>query len=172
MKLIVGLGNPGSKYSVTRHNAGFIALDRLASQLDASFSENKKLKAEIAKTAEVIMLKPQTFMNLSGLAVKLALDYYKIDINDLIVLHDDLDIDQGKFKTTTSSRAAGHNGVQSIIDELGSQDFRRYRIGIRPAEPSPIPTEKFVLSRFEPSEIRLLETPLEAITSEIKKILQ
>lgn len=171
-KLIVGLGNPGDKYKLTRHNLGFITIDDLAARLGLEFTENKKLNAQFAKAGEIILLKPLTFMNLSGQSIKAALNFYKLGLNQLIVLHDDLDIDLGKFKTTASSRAAGHNGIKSIIDELGTQDFFRYRIGIRPTEPTLLPIEKFVLEKFTASEFEIIQETLKIITQQIKKSLK
>jgi len=170
MKLIVGLGNPGKKYEQTRHNFGFMALDLLAKKLGTTWRDSTKLKAELAKTAEYILAKPTTFMNQSGSAVSALLKFYKLTPSDLIVIHDDLDIDFGKWKLSSDSRAAGHNGVQSIIDQLGSKKFSRYRLGIRDAD---LPAdeadeaEKFVLERFNPEEIKELPGILEKLTVEL-----
>lgn len=165
MKLIVGLGNPGSKYEQTRHNVGFLFLNHLASELGLTWSEHKKTKSLIAKDADIILIKPQTFMNLSGESVIGALNFYKLNKEDLVIVHDDIDVDLGKFKTTQSSRAAGNNGVQSIINLLGTQDFFRIRIGIRTEERTLIPAESFVLQKFKKSELDTIKN----IYSEIKK---
>ena len=177
MKLIVGLGNPGKKYEQTRHNFGFMALDLLAKKLGTTWRDSTKLKAELAKTAEYILAKPTTFMNQSGSAVSALLKFYKLTPSDLIVIHDDLDIDFGKWKLSSDSRAAGHNGVQSIIDQLGSKKFSRYRLGIRSdlnretdADLSAVEAdeaEKFVLERFNPEEIKELPGILEKLTVEL-----
>lgn len=157
MKLIVGLGNPGKQYESTRHNAGFLALDFIAKELGLEWSEHKKTKSLLAKSSEYILLKPQTFMNLSGETVTSALNFFKLDKSDLVILHDDIDVDLGKIKTTASSRAAGNNGVQSIIDLLGTQEFFRVRIGVRTEMREKIPAEKFVLEKFRPEELATIK---------------
>jgi PTH1 family peptidyl-tRNA hydrolase len=111
------------------------------------------------------LIKPQTFMNLSGEAVVAALNFFKVAKEDMVVIHDDLDIDLGKTKTTSSSRAAGNNGVQSIINLLGTQDFFRIRVGIRTDNPHKIPAEKFVLEKFQPEELNTVKS----LFPEIKK---
>jgi PTH1 family peptidyl-tRNA hydrolase len=166
MKLIVGLGNPGKKYELTRHNVGFLFLDYLANELSLDWSEHKKTNSLLAKSADYILVKPQTFMNLSGQTVVAALNFFKLNKEDLIIVHDDIDIDLGKIKNTSSSRAAGNNGVQSIIDQLGSQDFYRLRVGIRTPERLLIPTEKFVLERFKKDELAIIKQQLPQIKKE------
>src|SRR5689334_19392192 len=143
MKLIIGLGNPGKQYENTRHNAGFIILDEIRKALDfPEFKFDNKFDAEIstgdykleAISYKLILAKPQSFMNLSGQAVKKIMDFYKIPVENIAVIHDDLDIELGKYKLSDDASAAGHNGVQSIIDHLGTQKFRRIRVGIEGAE--------------------------------------
>jgi PTH1 family peptidyl-tRNA hydrolase len=158
--LIVGLGNPGPEYVSTRHNIGFLALDRLREVFGApEFRPESKFSAELSSAAidgqKVILAKPTTYMNESGRAVRAVLDYYKLDSSSLIVIHDDLDLATGTLRTTDSSRAAGHNGVQDVIDTLGTQDFFRIRIGIgRPAEVEGVcmPSHDYVLGRFSAEE--------------------
>lgn len=178
MKIIVGLGNPGKEYSLTRHNLGFMAVDALAKKLNLSWEQNKKLKAEIVKFNDTLLVKPQTFMNLSGEAVAAVLSYFKqpstswgeqLPAQNLIVLHDDLDIDFGKYKIAADSRAAGHNGVQSIIDLLGTKNFTRYRIGIKNERKEKVPTEKFVLEKFKREELKIVKELLDAIVEELIK---
>ncbi len=175
MKLIIGLGNPGEKYKKTRHNTGFMAIDSIAKKLQIT---NYKLQTEFnAKCAEgminsekIILAKPQTFMNESGKAVKAIADYYKINIANIIVIHDDLDIALGKYKIVKDRTSAGHKGVQSIIDNLGTKDFTRIRIGIMPLDFSPtgeslrankIPTETFVLENFTKEEQKIIDEIIE-----------
>lgn len=154
MKLIVGLGNPGEKYAKVRHNLGFVVLDALGDRLQGtvdSWEDNKKLKSLVCNLKTVncnlILAKPQTYMNNSGLAVKLLTAYYKLPVADVIVIHDDLDLILGQIKVRTGGAAAGHHGVESIISAIGDQ-FMRVRIGIgRGKYP-----EKFVLEPFLPSE--------------------
>ena len=169
MKLIVGLGNPGKKYEQTRHNVGFMALDLLAKKLGLSWRESTKLKAELAKSGEYVLAKPTTFMNRSGLSVSALLKFYKLTPADLIVIHDELDIDFGKWKLSSDSRAAGHNGVQSIIDRLGSKKFTRFRLGIRSDLNQETDAEKFVLEKFSQDDLKALPDILEKLTIEILK---
>lgn len=165
MKLIIGLGNPGKKYKLTRHNAGFLCADFLQKEWDfAPFVLDKKMSTEISSgmidNEKVFIVKPQTFMNLSGEAVLKLLQFYKLSPSDIAIIHDDLDIAAGKFKIATSSRAAGHNGVQNIIEQLGTQNFLRVRLGIgEPARlgidtsSNQLSSEDFVLQNFSPKEL-------------------
>jgi len=168
MKIIVGLGNPGDKYKLTRHNIGFMILDAMAEELDLSWQFNKKFNAEIAKFNDSLLAKPQTFMNLSGESVRKILAFHKLAENSLIVIHDDIDVDFGRYKIANDSRAAGHNGVQSIIDQLGTQKFTRYRIGVRNEQRNNIPADKFVLEKFSKEETGLLPEQIKKITKELK----
>ncbi|MFZ2299531.1 MAG: aminoacyl-tRNA hydrolase [Candidatus Moraniibacteriota bacterium] len=164
MKLIIGLGNPGKEYEKTRHNAGFLCVDFLRKEFSFSpFVLDKKISAEISSgmigTEKVLLVKPDTFMNDSGTAVRSLLGFYKLSPADIIVIHDDLDIVPGTYRTTVSSRAAGHNGVQDIIDTVGTQDFFRIRLGIgRPDEAmgARMSSHDFVLQDFSPSELKAL----------------
>lgn len=171
MKIVIGLGNPGKKYTDTRHNAGYLALDVLAETHPfGSWEEKKKLLATIAEGQidgeKVLLVKPSVFMNESGQTVRKILDFYKLTPADLVVLHDDLDIAPGTIKTTLSSRAAGHNGVADIIEYLGTQDFKRYRIGIgRPTEVLGAcqPSHDYVLNTFTLPERTLLQEALQQL---------
>lgn len=134
MKLIVGLGNPGKEYEKTRHNAGFMVIDKVAEQCKLSFNKTK-FNALVAEgrihDESVILMKPQTYMNLSGNAVSEAVRFYKLDASrDLLVIHDDMDLPLGKIRIRESGSAAGQKGMKSIIDLLHTQDIRRIRIGI------------------------------------------
>lgn len=152
MKLLIGLGNPvlrqaqdKDKYSGTRHNLGFMVLDKLAD----SWEDNKKFKSQIAKVSqELLAVKPMTYMNNSGMAVKLLADYYKISPADIIIIHDELDLPLGKIKVRLGGAAAGHHGVESIINALGTDQFIRVRLGIG----AHVDAEKFVLEPFMHSE--------------------
>ncbi|MFA5134090.1 MAG: aminoacyl-tRNA hydrolase [Patescibacteria group bacterium] len=156
MKLIIGLGNPGKKYGKTRHNLGFMAVDFLQKKLEApEFKLNKKLAAEISKSGKIILAKPQTFMNLSGGAAIKLLSFYKLTADDILIIHDDIDLEFGKIKEGKNHGAAGHNGVKSIIELLGTKDFNRLRIGVgRP--PENIPPEDYVLQNFSSEELKQL----------------
>lgn len=133
MKMIVGLGNPGKKYQDTKHNIGFITLDELAYQHKFSFNKSK-FEADIAEEwigrEKTLFIKPQTFMNESGRAVRPLMDYYNIDAKDLLVIYDDLDLPVGKVRLRQKGSAGGHNGIKSIIQHIQTQDFNRIRIGI------------------------------------------
>jgi PTH1 family peptidyl-tRNA hydrolase len=148
-KLIAGLGNPGTKYQWTRHNAGFLVLDRLAEIIRVSVDRTKfgSLYGEGSWSGNrLVLLKPQTFMNLSGRAVAEAARFYKIPPADIIVVHDDLDLPFGQIRLKSGGGHGGHNGLRSIIAELGSADFVRLRVGIgRPDKGS---AEKYVLTPF------------------------
>ena len=144
MNIIVGLGNPGDKYKLTRHNVGWLVIDKLAEKQAGTWETNKKFNAEICKLDNTLLIKPLTFMNLSGKTVQAVLSYYKLlpktlgvvtkkesDLTSLLtVIHDDLDLPLGTYKKSIDSRSAGHNGVQSIIDYLKTKNFIRYRIGM------------------------------------------
>jgi PTH1 family peptidyl-tRNA hydrolase len=161
MKLIIGLGNPGKQYENTRHNAGFIMLDEIQKHLDFSpWQMNEKFQAEIAEKnidgEKIILAKPQTFMNLSGQSVGAIMTFYKIPTTDLVVLHDDLDIELGAFKVSTDSSAGGHNGVVSIFEAFGTQKIKRVRIGIEGAEKKlerVMSGSDFVLQKFSEEEL-------------------
>lgn len=163
MKLIVGLGNIGEEYSKTRHNVGFMAIDYYASKHNIVFKEEKTMKGFIAKTningEKVIFLKPTTYMNLSGDSLILVKNYYKIDIKDILVINDDLDMPVGKVRFRASGSAGGHNGLKSIIANLGTQDFRRIKIGIDRSKV--ISVVDYVLSKFSIDDLNLLETSFE-----------
>lgn len=146
MKLIAGLGNIGEKYCFTRHNAGFMVLDKWALDEGFSFKEDKKLKSFIAKSRDIIFVKPTTFMNLSGEAVRAVMDYYKIDVKDVLIIYDDISLDLGKIRFRANGSDGGHNGIKSIIQHVGTKNFDRLKIGIGP-QPN-IPSENFVLANF------------------------
>lgn len=153
MQAIIGLGNPGKKYTGTRHNVGFFILDYFQKKLNLPpFALNKKIRAKISKNRSYLLSKPQTFMNRSGRSVQALLLFYKIPHRNLWLIHDDIDIPLGQFKIQRNRSAAGHQGVQSVIQSLGTQDFQRIRAGIGALGPKKIPTEKFVLQCFTPSE--------------------
>lgn len=157
MILIVGLGNPGAKYQKTRHNLGFRVVDLLAERWEFGHYENR-FDGEIGKGRvyfrDVFLLKPQTFMNLSGASVAACANYYKIVPADIWVVHDDLDLPIGKLRLRVGGSSGGHNGVASIIDRLGSPEFTRVRLGIgRPL--TPVPIEDYVVQPFSPEEKEL-----------------
>ena len=134
VKLIVGLGNPGEKYIETKHNVGFMLVDKICKDLDLKFTADKIFQADIASTflngEKVYFVKPTTFMNESGKAVQALLAYYGLDIEDLLVIYDDLDMEVGKIRLRSKGSAGGHNGIKSIIKHIGSQEFKRIKIGL------------------------------------------
>jgi len=134
LKVIVGLGNPGSKYTETRHNAGFWFVEQLAAKHSVSFRADKKFHGDVAKILlkdkEIWLLKPGTFMNRSGLAVHSLLSFYRFTASQLLVAHDEIDLPSGTTKLKTGGGHGGHNGLRDIISQLGSNDFHRLRIGV------------------------------------------
>lgn len=177
MNILVGLGNPGEKYNNTRHNVGFLAIDFLVKEKKLGWQFNKKFNAEIAKDIDTLYVKPMTFMNNSGQAVQTIMSYYKLlpkklgilkqknsDLSEaLTIIHDDLDIELGKIKESIDSRAAGHNGVQSIINHLKTKNFKRLRIGIKTESLDNIPGLKYVLQKFNKEEFKIIEKVIENI---------
>jgi peptidyl-tRNA hydrolase, PTH1 family len=154
MKLIVGLGNPGRQYEHTRHNIGFEVVDVLSHQLGIPLDQSK-LKGLYGmgfyKGEKVLLLKPLTYMNLSGESIRAVMDYYQIDIENMLVIYDDLDLPVGKIRLRQKGSAGGHNGIKSTIAHLGTQQFNRVRIGIdRPTINMPIPD--YVLGKFHKEE--------------------
>lgn len=170
MKIIIGLGNPEKKYLGTRHNVGFEFLDKLKNDLNfPKFEFNKKFNAEISVKKEIILVKPQTFMNLSGVAVRSILDFYKLSLEDILVIHDDKDITLGEYRLADDSSSAGHNGVQNIIDCLGTQKFKRIRIGV--GTETNLPSDVFVLQKFSDEELEKIKKVLDDVLEEVKKSL-
>lgn len=182
MKLLVGLGNPGEKYINVRHNLGFMIVDKYVSCImyHVSWEENKKFKSQIAKADQLILAKPQTYMNNSGMAVSLIANYYKIIPEDIVVIHDELDLPLGKIKIRLGGAAAGHHGVESIIDALGTDKFIRVRLGIGNLRTKSgehkgqtISAEKFVLEpfmRYEKSQVRhMIKQALTALDLTLEK---
>lgn len=155
MKLITGLGNIGEKYCFTRHNAGFMVLDKWALDNNVSFKEDKKLKCFITKLGENILIKPTTFMNLSGEAVRAVMDYYKIDVKDILIVYDDIALDLGRIRFRANGSDGGHNGIKSIIKHVGTKEFDRLKIGIGP-QPN-IPSENYVLQNFPKDKLHELK---------------
>lgn len=173
MYLFVGLGNPGEEYARTRHNVGFLVLDTLKnSEFDFSgWKMKKQANAEIAEGKrdgeKIILAKPQTFMNNSGDAVSSIARTYKIKLEDMVVVYDEMNIDLGNLKLSFGGSAGGHNGMQSIITSLGSQDFWRLRIGIGPRRG---PMELFVVKKFSKSEQKILAGVIGKTTEAINLI--
>ncbi len=159
MYLIAGLGNPTREYEKTRHNVGFDTIDVLADKLGVSITERKH-KALCGKamigTEKVLLIKPQTFMNLSGESVRDAADFYKIDPAHIIIIYDDISLEPGQLRIRTKGSAGGHNGIKNIIAQLGSQDFPRVKVGVG-AKPDRMDLAAYVLSRFSQTDRTLME---------------
>lgn len=154
MKCIIGLGNPGKKYEKTRHNIGFMVVDELARRHNFSLSKKKFngiYAMENIQNEKVIVMAPQTYMNLSGEAVRPLMEYYNLDIEDILVIYDDLDLPTGKIRLRQKGGHGGHNGIRSIIANVGNKEFKRIRIGIgRPV--SRVPVVDYVLGTFSAEE--------------------
>lgn len=181
MYLIVGLGNPGKQYEKTRHNVGFMILNNLHEKLIeygiSKWELSKKFNAEISgvniNNQKVILIKPMTFMNGSGITVQIISNFYKVKIQELIVVHDDKDLTLGEIKIQTDRGDAGHNGIKSIIEHLGTKNFQRVRIGIASENPKRMSdTAKFVLDKFAFSERKKVNEIIEKATEEIITLIQ
>ncbi|MFY3791154.1 aminoacyl-tRNA hydrolase [Ureibacillus sp. MALMAid1270] len=175
MKLIVGLGNPGKQYEHTRHNIGFECIDELSKKWDAPLNQlkfNGMYTTIHRPEGKVILLKPLTYMNLSGESVRPIMDYFDIDLENLIVIYDDLDLEVGKLRLRQKGSAGGHNGIKSLIQHLGTQEFNRIRVGIsRP--PAGMKVADYVLSKFTKEEDPIIEdavkTTVEAVETALSK---
>ena len=159
MYLIAGLGNPTKEYDKTRHNVGFSVIDVLADRyrIDVSEKKHKALCGRgVIEGQKVLLLKPQTFMNLSGESIRAAADYYKIAPEEMIVIYDDISLDPGQLRIRLKGSAGGHNGIKNIIANLGTQDFPRIKVGVG-AKPPRMDLADYVLSRFGAGEQKLME---------------
>jgi peptidyl-tRNA hydrolase, PTH1 family len=167
MHLILGLGNPGKQYEMTRHNAGFMVLDLLAGGTEW----DNKHDAQMIKADDVILAKPQLYMNLSGQPVKQILKFYP-DAT-VVVVHDELDFPLGSIKVQKGVSAAGHNGVQSIIDELGTKDFIRVRLGVNnPETRQELPGDAYVLQKFTEQELNILKEVMTKAKDAVETIIR
>jgi len=175
LKLIVGLGNPGPKYEVTRHNVGFLLLDEIADRYDIAWS-GMKFDGVVGKgqieQEECYLLKPQTFMNLSGQCIVAFMNYFKVTPADLIVINDELDLATGQVKTRTEGGHGGHNGVRNIIELMGTKDFHRIKVGIgKPSSREDGSPADWVLKPLPDSElVALQEEVLEQVLTRLKAI--
>lgn len=186
MRLIIGLGNPGPQYFNTRHNFGFLALNYFQDSLPgfSAWQANEKFKALASEGQingeKVLLAKPQALMNNSGQSAKALADFYKLGPDDILVLHDDLDLPLGEIRVSQNSGAAGHKGVASIIEKIGTKDFTRLRLGIKPAKQTFMakffkrftPTEKFVLQKFSEEEKNFVQQTTQKAKEAILLILK
>ena len=184
MKIIVGLGNIGEKYVLTRHNCGFLALDEFVRQIEESegiqikWKEEEKLKAITTKIPYkgqiLFLIKPNTLMNNSGQSVSRILNFFKEPLENLIVIYDDIDLPIGTIRTRQEGSAGTHNGMKSIIQELGDQKFKRIRIGIESRgelTPKKQDISSFVLSPFIEKEFPIIKKSLKEATQELKSLI-
>ncbi|HYV73502.1 MAG TPA: aminoacyl-tRNA hydrolase [Candidatus Binatia bacterium] len=174
MRLIVGLGNPGIEYQFTPHNLGFLAVDRIAEQCGVVVN-NRHCHAQTARARidnEVVVLaKPETYMNLSGMSVRELVEKYQaLPANDLVLLYDELDLPFGTLRVRPRGRSAGHNGVESVIGALGTQEFARIRMGVAPDFPVS-DGAKYVLSQFKKAQYPVVDQVLDAAAEAVKVIL-
>jgi peptidyl-tRNA hydrolase, PTH1 family len=175
-QLIVGLGNPGTKYDRTRHNVGFDLVDSLAKRWQISLSERKQFQGIYGEgfgshNAKIRLLKPQTFMNLSGQSVRATIDWFKLTPASVLVVYDDLDLPLGKIRLRLSGSAGGHNGMKSIISHLGTQDFPRVRIGIGKSTGEK-DTISHVLGKFSVIETPIVSEVIQLVNDSIELSLK
>lgn len=173
MKLIVGLGNPGKKYEKTRHNMGFMAIDLISdlSQIDVDKEVfNGYMGRGKIFDNDVILFKPTTFMNLSGIAVSQVVRFFKIEIEDIIIIYDEMALEPGRIRLRLNGSSGGHNGMQNIIEQLGTSEIKRIRIGI--GEPDESNAIDYVLGKPLKEEVPLIEEAIENTANAVKEILK
>jgi len=152
MKLVVGLGNPGRKYNKTKHNVGFLCIDYYVKENGLKFKLDNKFNGEIVKTGDLILLKPHTFMNLSGESIIKTIKFYNIDLKDILIIFDDISLPFGKLRLREKGSSGGHNGIKSLINHIKTEEFKRIKIGI---DSNPlIETKDYVLSKFSKKELK------------------
>jgi len=174
VKLIVGLGNPGIEYQFTPHNLGFLAVDRIAEQCGVVVN-NRHCRAQTARARigdeELVLAKPETFMNLSGMSVRELVEKYEVQpASGLVLLYDELDLPFGTLRVRPRGRSAGHNGVESVIGALGTQEFTRVRMGVAPDHPV-ADGAKYVLAQFKKAQYPVVDEVLDAAAEAVKVIL-
>lgn len=171
MWLITGLGNPGSRYEKTRHNVGFLALEEFLRRQQLEFKEKEDCRLAKGSLGDekIVLLEPFTFMNRSGIVVRRIMQKSNISPEQLIVIHDDLDLETGKLKIRKKGSSGGHKGTESIIQNIGTQEFIRVKIGIG-RDPF-VPTEKYVLSRFGKDDMRLIRETIERAADSVYVII-
>lgn len=173
-KIIVGLGNPGAQYLHTRHNAGFLAIDYICNKYGARVtkSAHKGLVGEATISGKrVLLVKPQTFMNLSGECVRAALDFYKLKADDLIVIYDDISLPVGRLRVRRDGSAGGHNGIKSIIEHTGTQVFPRIKVGVGQKPHPDYDLASWVLSEFSKEDLKNLESTFPTVCEGLERIL-
>lgn len=166
MKLIVGLGNPGTEFQNTRHNLGFWVIDQLARQLKTELNR-KKLNGLYEQTSEYILLKPQTYMNNSGECIAEFLNYFQIPLDNLLIIYDDIALPLGSFRYRSQGSAGGHNGIKNLIEKLGTKNFKRLRVGIG-YQPNFF-LQEWVLGKFGGTEKKVIQTILPTLLISLEK---
>ena len=173
MKLIVGLGNPGGEYKNTRHNVGFMALDYYLEENNLN-ADKKKFKGIYAETTingeKIILLKPQTYMNSSGTCVRDFVNYFHIDVKDMLVIYDDMDLNVGTLRLREKGSAGGHKGMNSIIENLKTNEFKRVRVGI--SKDKNISVVDYVLGKFSSEDRQLIDEKIEKISHVIEDFIK
>ena len=174
MKLVIGLGNPGNKYLNTRHNIGFMAVDLYLKTQGLSAKYDQKFDGEICKTTsieeKVILLKPSTFMNLSGTSIQKVIHYYDIAIEDILIIVDDVNLDTGKLRLRHTGGHGGHNGLKHIIGTLKTEDFKRIRVGV--GYENNMPLDRFVLGKFNEDEMSLITRSIDSVVDAINLFIE
>lgn len=171
MRLIVGLGNPGEKYEATRHNVGFVVVDNIARHGGKEWLENSYTDSMVIRENEFVLAKPLTFMNSSGVAVNKLLKFFELQPEDMIVVHDDLDITLGEYKIQFAKGPKVHNGVNSIENHLGTDKFWRARVGVENRDPeNRIPGESYVLQKMPLLEVQQFEYILPDLIKDVMNI--
>ena len=172
LHLIVGLGNPGVEYAETRHNAGFMVVQRLAERRGASWRSSEKVRARLARAEfegkRLVLCQPQTFMNLSGTAVQAVAAYYKVAVSQLLVVVDDADLPLGTIRLRPGGSSGGHHGLESIEQHLGTRDYARLRLGIGREANASREIRDYVLGRFERSEAPLVKASLDRACNQVE----
>jgi PTH1 family peptidyl-tRNA hydrolase len=173
--LIAGLGNPGREYAATRHNLGFTVIEALAAAEGLKWKKESRFESETARWdvrpgVTRLLVKPQTFMNDSGRALRLLLDFHKVPVDALIVAYDDLTIDTGRVKISVSGSAGGHNGIASLLEHLGN-GFIRYRLGIGAPRPADMDIKDFVLGKFSIEQTHLLDQKLNTFVDGLRLLI-
>ncbi|PKK96828.1 MAG: aminoacyl-tRNA hydrolase [Tenericutes bacterium HGW-Tenericutes-3] len=174
MKLVVGLGNPGSKYQKTRHNVGFMVIDEILRVIGGQAKFDSKFNAEVLTTQlngeKVILVKPSTFMNLSGEAISKLMKYYDVDIKDILVIVDDVNLDTGKLRLRELGGHGGHNGLRNIIGLLKDDGFKRVRIGV--GNNTNIPLDQYVLGQFTQDQLIVLQKAIKFSTEICEQFIE
>lgn len=173
--LIAGLGNPGREYAATRHNLGFTVIDALAAAESLKWKSESRFESETARWdvrpgVTRLLVKPQTYMNDSGRALRLLLDFHKVPVDALIVAYDDLTIDTGRVKVSVSGSAGGHNGIASLLEHLGN-GFVRYRLGIGAPRPADMDIKDFVLGKFSTEQNHLIDQKLNTFVDGLRLLI-